>query len=139
VIYLAAPYSGMEQLSFEVSCMVAAFLMKTGKIVYSPVVYGHTLASKYDLPTDNEFWLTQDLDLLCRCDELYVITLEGWDKSSGVADEINEAQKMECPLALSIRSLLSKILWKVIVMTDEEKIVGFSFKGRKYFRCRQFS
>jgi len=99
VIYLAAPYTGMEELSFEVSCMVAAFLMKTGKVVYSPIVYGHTLATKYDLPADCDFWLMQDLDMICRCDELYVITLEGWDKSLGVAAEIEEALMMGMPVS----------------------------------------
>jgi len=98
VIYLAAPYTGIEELSFEVSCMVAAFLMKTGKVVYSPIVYGHTLASKYDLPTDCDFWLMQDLDMVCRCDELYVITMEGWDKSFGVGAEVEEALMMGMPV-----------------------------------------
>ena len=99
MIYLAIPYSGMEELSFKISCMVTAFLMKTGKTVYSPVVNGHILATKYDLPADREFWLKHDLDILCRCDELYVVTLDGWDKSFGVSAEIEEALSMGMPVS----------------------------------------
>jgi hypothetical protein len=98
MIYLAIPYSGIEELSFKISCMVTAFLMKTGKTVYSPIVHGHILATKYDLPADREFWLKHDLDILCRCDELYVVAMEGWDKSVGVLAEIREAQKLEIPI-----------------------------------------
>ena len=93
MIYLAIPYSGMEELSFKISCMVTAFLMKAGKTVYSPVVNGHILATKYDLSADREFWLKHDLDILCRCDELYVITLDGWDRwSIGRAEEVGNAR-----------------------------------------------
>ena len=98
MIYLAIPYSGMEELSFKISCMVTAFLMKTGKTVYSPIVHGHILATKYDLPADREFWLKHDLDILCRCDELYVVTLDGWDESFGVSAEIEEALSMGMPV-----------------------------------------
>lgn len=98
MIYLAIPYSGIEELSFKISCMVTAFLMKTGKTVYSPIVHGHILATKYDLPADWEFWLKHDLDILCRCDELYVVTLDGWDESFGVSAEIEEALSMGMPV-----------------------------------------
>lgn len=91
MIYLAAPYSGMEDLSFEISCMITAFLMKEGEAVYSPIVCGHTLAAECDLPADCHFWLKQDLDILGHCDELYVVALEGWDKSVGVSAEIGKA------------------------------------------------
>ena len=98
MIYLAIPYSGIEELSFKISCMVTAFLMKTGKTVYSPIVHGHILATKSDLPAGREFWLKHDLDILCRCDELYVITLDGGNKSFGVSAEIEEALSMGMPV-----------------------------------------
>lgn len=98
MIYLTIPYTGMEDLSFKISCMIAAFLAKTGHTVYSPVIHRYTLASQYDLPTDCDFWLKQGLDMLYRCDELYVATLEGWDKSLVVSAEIEEALKMGIPV-----------------------------------------
>ena len=99
MIYLAIPYSGMEELSFDISCNVAAALMKSGKTVYSPIVHGHTLATRHQLPTGHDFWLKHDLDMLRRCDELYVITLDGWDKSFGVLAEIEEALSMGMPVS----------------------------------------
>jgi len=82
MIYLSVPYSGMEELSFEVSCLMAAFLMKTGAVVLSPIIQGHVLASKYDMPCDHEFWLKHDLEMLKKCDEMYVIALPGWSSPS---------------------------------------------------------
>ena len=105
MIYLAIPYSGMEELSFEISCMITAFLMKTGKTVYSPIVHGHILATKYDLPADREFWLKHDLDVLRRCDELCVVALDGWDESVGVLAEIEPT-----PVIAGSRKTLAKVM-----------------------------
>jgi hypothetical protein len=32
--------------------------------------------------------------MLARCDELMVVTLDGWDKSVGVAAEVAEAERL---------------------------------------------
>lgn len=98
MIYLSVPYSGMEELSFEVSCLMAAFLMKTGAVVLSPIIQGHVLASKYDMPCDHEFWLKHDLEMLKKCDEMYVIALPGWEQSVGVQREIEEAGRLGIPV-----------------------------------------
>jgi len=88
----------MEELSFEVSCLMAAFLMKTGATVLSPIIQGHVLASKYDMPCDHEFWLKHDLEMLKKCDEMYVIDLPGWEQSVGVQREIEEAGRLGIPV-----------------------------------------
>lgn len=98
MIYLSVPYSGMEELSFEVSCLMTAFLMKTGATVFSPIVHSHVLVSKYDMPLDHEFWLKHDLEVLKKCDEMYVIALPGWEKSVGVQREIEEAGRLGIPV-----------------------------------------
>ena len=98
MIYLAIPYSGMEELSFEISCMITAFDENGTGRISPPIVHGHTLASKCRLTAGHDYWLNQDLDMLRRCDELYVVAMEGWDKSVGVLAEIREAQKLEIPI-----------------------------------------
>jgi hypothetical protein len=98
MIYLSIPYTGMERLSFEISCLITAFLMKTGRTVFSPIVQGHAVASKYDLPKDCDFWLKHDLEALKCCEEMYVVTLEGWEDSVGVCRELEEARRLSIPV-----------------------------------------
>lgn len=100
MIYLAIPYSGMEELSFDVSRRITLMLMQCGKNVYSPIIHGHSLVSTpgYSLHFDHDFWMKHDLDMLRRCDELYVVALDGWNKSIGVLAEIKEAQKIGMPI-----------------------------------------
>ncbi len=100
LIYLAIPYSGMEELSFDVSRRITLMLMQCGKNVYSPIIHGHSLVSTpgYSLHFDHDFWMKHDLDMLRRCDELYVVALDGWNKSVGVLAEIKEARELGMPI-----------------------------------------
>jgi hypothetical protein len=102
ISYLAGPYSSTQihirdrryhQLSF-----VAAQLIKRGELVYSPVTACHNIAMDYELPTDAEFWLRQNLAFLSRCDRMYVLCLEGWEQSIGVKREIEFATERNIPI-----------------------------------------
>jgi len=92
LIYLASPYSHndpaiMQQRADQVAEM-AAYLMQAGLHVFAPIPHGVALA-KYGLPTDYEgFWKPYCHDTLGRCDMLVVLTLDGWETSTGVQDEI---------------------------------------------------
>jgi hypothetical protein len=102
ISYLAGPYSSVHihirdrryhQLSF-----VAAQLIKRGELVYSPITSCHGLAMDYDLPTDADFWLNQNLAFLARCDRMLVLQLEGWESSQGVKREIEFATERNIPI-----------------------------------------
>lgn len=100
LIYLASPYShpdpAVRELRYEHACAATAGLMRRGLHVYSPIVHSHPLV-KYELPTDWEYWQAHDIAMLHRCQELYVLTLDGWMESKGVRAEIAEASLLELP------------------------------------------
>jgi hypothetical protein len=92
-IYLACPYTSLDrevrQTRVEVASVVAAGLAVMGKAVYSPITHGHSMAQH--LPTsllaDHNFWMGQCLPILAAADELWILPLQGWETSRGVAEE----------------------------------------------------
>jgi len=94
MIYLASPYSHpdprMREERFRVACQAAAKLMRNGEVVFSPIAHGHCIA-QHGLPTDWRFWERHDREQLMRCDEVVVLTMDGWRESEGVQAEIRIA------------------------------------------------
>jgi len=104
LIYLAAPYTdpipGIRIARTAAATHVAAQIIeKYGYSVFSPITHGHELAQY--LPPDihsHEFWMGQCLPVLRKCNELWVLQLEGWGRSSGVAEEIAMATEWRIPI-----------------------------------------
>lgn len=91
-IYVAIPYSSIDhELSFDTANRKAAELMREGHIVFSPISHSHMIAKNYDLPGDWEFWSKIDTEFIKWCDTVYVICIDGWDRSRGVKAEIELA------------------------------------------------
>lgn len=102
-IYLAVPYTdqfkGVREHRFERVSQVAAGMMLEGHLVYSPVTHGHTLGTFGDLPNDFTFWGEHCLSFLRHwAEELHVLMMPDWDKSSGVQIEIAEAERLGLPV-----------------------------------------
>lgn len=93
MIYLASPYT----CKF-VDDAVRAELMRAGVHVLSPIVHSHPIAIAHDLPTDFWEWQALDEDLIDRCDEVWVLTLPGWDTSRGVQSKIAYALDIGLPV-----------------------------------------
>ena len=91
MIYLASPYSHpdsqVRQARFEAACRAAADLIRAGQPVIAPIVQGHALV-RYGLPGDWTFWEPLARAYLARCDEILVLTLDGWEDSEGVQAEM---------------------------------------------------
>lgn len=102
LIYLASPYShqsqGVMQDRFERVCRVAARLMGEGVHLYSPIAHTHPIAVQGSLPRGWEFWEQYDRKLLAACQELWIVTLDGWKESKGVAAELKIAAEMGLPV-----------------------------------------
>jgi nucleoside 2-deoxyribosyltransferase len=102
MIYLASPYShpdpAVRERRFRAACSAAATLLQNGHAVFSPIAHGHVLA-EHGLPTDWTFWQRCDREHLERCDEVIVLTLDGWQESSGVHAELKRARQLEKPIA----------------------------------------
>lgn len=90
-IYLAIPYAGMEEISFETANRKAADLMEAGHIVFSPISHSHPIAAQCGLPKDFEYWKAWNFAFIAWCEELYVVKLAGWENSIGLKAEIYEA------------------------------------------------
>ena len=103
-IYLATPYTGMEDSAFEQVNSTAASLIKDGYCVYSPISHWHIIAKENNLPKDWNFWASMDKQFIEWCDDLYVLVpKEGYDKvlsSSGVQEEIEYAIKLNKTISI---------------------------------------
>lgn len=105
IIYLAVPYTWNPDKAFEIANKMAAKLMKEGHIVFSPISHSHPVADYLDssLRTSQKFWMYQDLPILERCDELWVIEMgENGQKlisnSKGCISEIKKAKDLRKPV-----------------------------------------
>ncbi len=101
MIYLASPYSHpdptVREQRFREACRAAARFMRLGQAVFSPIAHGHCICN-YGLSTDWRFWEPIDRHQLERCDEVVVLTLDGWIESVGVQAEIRIAGECGKPV-----------------------------------------
>lgn len=101
--YLAAPYSHKkpEVMAIREALIAAAtsFLSKDGHTIYSPITHSSRIAVAGRIESSWDKWKYHDLDVLARCDQLLVLTLPGWDLSTGVGAEIEYAEELKIPVA----------------------------------------
>jgi Domain of unknown function (DUF1937) len=95
IIYLACPYThedpALRDARFHQATRAAARLIEKGEIVYSPITMTHPIdlvlaAESGTLGSD--YWVAFDEAFMAFCDEVVVLMIEGWDKSSGIKREI---------------------------------------------------
>jgi hypothetical protein len=101
-IYLASPYTDddpdVRQRRFEVVCRVAGELMEEGHIVFSAIAHGHSVETiGMEGPAGHDFWMRQCVGMLERAEKLVVLTLDGWEVSRGVQEEIEFALRRGIP------------------------------------------
>ena len=108
-IYLASPYthksSNIRGIRFIIISYLAARFTHEGYCVYSPILNGHTMCQYIDLPHDYEFWETRDRQFIRWCNEFWMVKLDGWGDSTGMARELTHAR------------ILGKILKTVDIFT----------------------
>jgi len=102
MIYLASPYTHPDPLEmqyrYEKACKATAHFLSLGFTVYSPIVHCHPITLEYSLPKDFAFWQNLCLNMLAKADGLWVIQLDGWQKSEGVTAEIVYAVNRGLPV-----------------------------------------
>ena len=98
MIYLASPYSHSDRLvrldRYQAVLQFTARQLAAGVMVYSPIVYGHEIGQMLGTSTEWDAWKAFDLDMLARCDGLWVLQLAGWENSVGVKAEMEEAERL---------------------------------------------
>lgn len=98
LVYLSVPYSHDDPnvIADRVKKVnaAAAYLMRKGFTIFSPISQNHPIAVECGLPTDWEYWEKFDHDFISCCNKLIVLKLPGWNESVGVASEIRIATEM---------------------------------------------
>lgn len=95
-IYLASPYShpvkAVRSDRFRAACKVAANIINQGHICFSPIAHSHHIADYMENHNDSGYWLKQDMSFLeSWADEVWVLMLDGWKESKGIAVEVTRA------------------------------------------------
>jgi hypothetical protein len=102
VIYIAAPYSHEKPYIVEARVRVIAGLvgkiMEQGQLPICPLLGSHIVAEVCSLRTDFDFWQRLDREVIRHCEQLWVLCLEGWDRSISVRAEIEWAEKCGIPV-----------------------------------------
>lgn len=92
MIYLAGAYSANPEAAFALHTRYAQAMVAAGVPIYSPLVYGHTLAP--DAPY--EYWINHGLEMVGACEAMIVLDCPalGLDasKSAGVKLELEMAR-----------------------------------------------
>lgn len=96
LIYLGSPYNHEDEAvrreRFFLNLMALGEILKLGFIPYSPIVHNHPLASELKMGVGWDIWQRHDLEILSRCDELWIYKLPGWKESQGLKAEIQFAE-----------------------------------------------
>lgn len=103
MIYLASPYSHIspavvDERVHQTFC-ATAFLIGRGLVIFSPIVYAHEMALRFHMPTDAAFWERFNREMQQRCDEFYILCLEGWINSVGLSREQCLAEDLNQPIS----------------------------------------
>lgn len=90
-IYLAGPYShqdpAVRTMRYQELTRAYAELCRAGFTVYSPITHSHVAAEQHGLPTDAQYWARANREFMEHCRTLVVLTMDGWQFSTGVNDE----------------------------------------------------
>lgn len=103
LIYLASPYShanpDVMKARFDAVCAAAAKLMAAGHLIFSPIAHTHPIGLAGKLPTNWDFWRVYDEKILDACGELWVLCLDGWTESVGIAAEVRYMTQLGRPIS----------------------------------------
>jgi hypothetical protein len=107
-VYLAIPYTNLQEISYKAANEVAAMLIAQKICVFSPISHSHPVwkAGIGIVEHSWEVWMEQDKEFVQWCDEVWVIELINHDglglifKSKGVQQEIMWAEEFNKPYKL---------------------------------------
>lgn len=96
LLYVAGAYSGDVEKNIQIAEQASINLIRNGFHVITP----HKNTAGYEWYEDERLtyntWLEMDLNILSRCDGVYV--LKNWVASKGAKQEIAEAHRLNKPV-----------------------------------------
>ncbi len=125
LIYLACPYSHqdpkMVQLRYSVSAQIASHLFKQGLMVFAASMHNSLLAHMAGVSDQFARWKDFNHLMIERVDKLMVITMEGWEQSQGVQDQIQYAKQLGKPVEMiEAPAELVKSTWDQISLVHQQ-------------------
>lgn len=105
MIYLAGPYthpsSVIREVRYQQLTYAAGVLQSMGLKVFSPITHGHVMAQHHDLPIEFDYWREMCEHQLSACTHILILTLDGWEDSTGVSYEYDLAVERGLRIALA--------------------------------------
>ncbi len=113
MIYVGSPYSDPDHLvradrAFQVERFMARHI-KEGEVLYSPIASWHHVTEKFTLPKDFQFWKQLSFGILRFASELWVLGLDGWPGSVGLAAEMEMARDLYIPIVPFDRNTFKRV------------------------------
>lgn len=106
LIYVASPFTSpskeVERARYQDVVDACARMFEDGFHVMSPIAHCYPMFERGNMPGDFEFWRAYNYAVLSRCEELWVLTIDGWKDSKGVQGEIEFARKRGIPIGYVI-------------------------------------
>lgn len=103
LIYLASPYSSTDPevilARVDATANALARLIEQGHCVFSPIVHSHPIAHLVSFSPINHAegelsgWMAFDFTFIDHCEEVWVLQIDGWDQSRGIAAEVEYAKQ----------------------------------------------
>lgn len=101
-VYLGTPYSrysaGRHAAAYD-AARHAAYLVRMGIIVFSPIVHSHHVAEIGHIdPLSYEIWMAQNEPFMSAAIAMIAVKLDGWRDSKGMAMEAEFFQRAGKPI-----------------------------------------
>lgn len=101
-IYLATPYSkfkgGIEEAN-RLASLYAGEFIKEGLPVFCPIAHSHSISVHGNLSAkDHGVWMPLDFAFCDAAFALVIATMDGWDESYGINEEIKYMTKLRKPI-----------------------------------------
>jgi hypothetical protein len=105
LVYVAGPFTGADRVAVEANIMRAALRgVEVAKLGACPIVpHSNTSLPEYEHVQSYKFWIAATLEMMRRCDAL--LTVPGWELSSGARGEVNEMTNMGRPVFHDLAAL----------------------------------
>ena len=109
-IYIACPYGHLDPfiklIRTQLSEAYQATLLNQGYNAISPIS-GHYMCQVNDVDDSSIRWLEINRQIVEICDEIHILMLKGWDKSTGIQNTIDQAKE----LGMKVKMIDPEDLW----------------------------
>ena len=106
IVYLACPYTHpddkIREERYQAATQAAASLIRQGNIVYSPITMTHPIDIILAGTTGtlgSDYWVSFDEAFMDVCSEMLILTIDGWEDSSGIRREMAYFKKQSKPVS----------------------------------------